>query len=172
MTLKVNKSQLAGVDFAAVVEEHRQALLAHRFTVGEPAPVAHSMIEGAVRRVPIAGSADDFVADFEVVDDTPPPPSIEERRNDLLVLVRTAEIAAARAVIGNGKLRLLSLDARTAMLKPVDERTPADIATLKTLNDVTAKREAIERHAATLEAEIEDLPDDAIAGYKFEAFPA
>ncbi len=172
MTLQVLKSQLAGVDFAEVVEEHRQALLAHRFTIGEPAPVAHSMISAAVRRVQEVGQPDDFVADFEVIDDTPPPPSLEHRRNDLLVLVRTAEIAAARAVMGDGKLRLLSLDARTAMLKPVDERTAEDIATLKTLNDVTAKRSAIERHGATLEAEIEDLPADKIAAYKFEPFPS
>jgi hypothetical protein len=172
MTFKVYKSQLAGVDFPEVVEEHRQALLAHRFT-GDMAPHAHHMIEAAVRRVPQGeGKPDDFVSDFEVIDDTPPPPSIDDRRNDLLSLMRSAEAAASRAVVGNGKLRLLVLDATAAMAKPEDERTPADLAALQSYHSVMARRAAIERHGAMLEAAIEELPADQVAAYKFEAFPS
>lgn len=172
MTFKVYKSQLAGVEFAEVVEEFRQALLAHRFT-GDAAPHAHHMIEAAVRRVPQGeGQPDDFVADFEIIDDTPPPPSPAELRNDLIAAMRAAEQAAHLGVIGNGKLRLLMLDAGAIMEKPDADRTEAEAAILKTLQEVRARRVAIERHGATLEAMIEDLPADQVAGYKFEAFPS
>ena len=174
MTLKVYKSHTAGVSpdgFAVAVEAHRQALLAHRFT-GDAAPTAHHLVEAAVVRVPCEGGPDDFVADFEVIDDTPAPPTPAQVRNDLLSRVRSAEFEAATAVIGSGALRLLSLDAREAAMKPAEDRTAADTAALDRLQDVTARRTAVDRHAATIEAAIEATPFDQLAAYEFPAFPS
>jgi hypothetical protein len=176
MTVKVYKSQLAGLgfeEFGALVEEYRQALLAHRFT-GDAAPTNFVLVEQAVRRVPVEGAADEFVADYEPVDDTPVPivPTLAEMRALLLATVRAAENDAALAVITNGKLRLLSLDAKDAMMKPVAERTVADLATLEAMVSVQNRRAAIERHAAVIEAAIDDLPADQVATYQFEAFPS
>ncbi|UZE51890.1 hypothetical protein ONR75_15775 [Rhodopseudomonas sp. P2A-2r] len=173
MTLKVYKSQLAGVDFAAAVEGHRQALLAHRFT-GDAAPTAHDLIASAVRRVPCEGGPDDFVSDFEIVDDTPVvvPPTPQQVRDDLIARLRSAENVAALAVLGNGALRLLSLDAREAAMKPLEQRTAADTAALDRMQSVTDRRTAIDRHAATIEAAIELLPFDQLTTFEFEPFPS
>ena len=174
MTLKVYKSHTVGISpdgYAAAVEEHRQALLAHRFS-GDAAPTAHPLVEAAVARVPCEGGPDNFVADFEIVDDTPAPPTPADLRAGLLARIHAAEVAAALAVIGNGALRLLSLDARAAAMKPAEERTAADTAALDRLQEVTLRRTAIDRHGATLEALIEDLPADKLAGFEFEAFPS
>jgi hypothetical protein len=62
--------------------EYRQAMLAHRFTA-DAAPAAPGIIEAAVRRVqpPIEdGKPDDFVIDFEIVDDTRSIQSLRRRR--------------------------------------------------------------------------------------------
>lgn len=73
MTVQIPKSQVPD-DFADRVEAFRQALLRHRTTRGVAVPTAHHLIEQCVRRVqyPIKDKKpDDFVADFEIVDDTP-----------------------------------------------------------------------------------------------------
>lgn len=82
MTMRIPLSQVraAGLDFAADVQAFVQAKLDHRFTVGEPAPVAHPLVEAVVHRVPATepGQPDDFVADYEIIDDTPPPPEAQQ----------------------------------------------------------------------------------------------
>ena len=171
MTLKVYKSHTVGIDpagFVSAVEAHRQALLAHRFT-GDAAPTAHPLVEAAVVRVPCEGGPDDFVSDFEVVDDLPAPVDL---RAALLARIHIAEGTAALAVIGNAALRLLSIDAREAALKPVADRTAADVAALDRMQDVARRRTAIDRHGAVLGALVEDLPADQLATFEFEAFPS
>ncbi len=116
MTVKVLKSQIGNIAFADQVEQYRQAMLAHRFTVDVPAPAAPSLlVESCIRRVQYPISAekpDDFVADYEIVDDLP---SLDDRKVNLFVQVNLAfakrrvelrsmgatdeQIAAARAHI-------------------------------------------------------------------------
>jgi hypothetical protein len=74
MTLKLKKSQVDALpfDFEQAVRDFIAAKEAHRFT-GDAAPSADALVEAAVRRVqyPIEDEKpDDFVADYEIEDDT------------------------------------------------------------------------------------------------------
>lgn len=174
MTLQLFKSVIDGLpyDYAQAVETHRQALLAHRF-IGDAAPTAVALVEQAVRRVPREGAADDFVADYVIVDDTPPVPEVSdaERRQALVATVRQAEREASDAVIGPGKLRLLNLETSLVYGKPEDRRTPADDATLASYHAVRARLSAIEHHGATLEAQIDDLVPEQFDTWWLVPFP-
>jgi hypothetical protein len=178
MTLTVLKSQIGGFDFPAAVESFRQELLEHRFTVDVPAPTAHPMIEGAVRRVPVEGSADDFIADFEIVDDTPPPPTLEERKAGLVGALALAEASAHDAVMSAGKLRLLSLDANDASnrisharVKGHGDGAAEDHATVARFVGINERRAVIARHAASVHAAIDDLTADQVDAFQIPAFP-
>lgn len=71
--MKVYTSQLKGIDLPSAVQRQIEALCGHRSTVGVAAPVPeHAIVEQCIRRVqyPIeAGKPDEFVADYEIVDD-------------------------------------------------------------------------------------------------------
>ncbi len=153
MTLRVPKSILPA-DYAEQVEAHRQELLAHRF-VGDAAPTAPALVEQAIRRVQSEGNPDDFVTDYEVIDDTPPPPpppspSAAELKAEALSRLHIAESQALDAVITSGKFRLLTMQPERA-----DE-----------LQSVIAKRNAISLHFAKQEAELDDLTSDQYADWK------
>ena len=175
MPLHVPKSVIDTLPypFTEAVERHRQALLAHRFT-GDAAPTAAALVEQAVRRVQHAGEADDFVADYTVVDDTAhvPPPTDAERRQHLVAAVRQSERSAADAVIGPGQLRRLHLDVARSLNKPPSERSAADDAMLAAFTTVQARLEAVQYHAATLEAQIDDLLPGQLATWTAEPFPS
>lgn len=75
--IQIPLSQSGPADqFAQAVEAHRQAKLAHRFTVSVPAPTADYLVESVVGRVQgEPGKPDDFVVlPFEIIDDTPRTP--------------------------------------------------------------------------------------------------
>lgn len=98
-------------DFDAKVAEFIAAKKAHALTVGEAAPSApHHWIEQAVRRVSVDGAADDFVADYELIDDTPPPPTLEQKKHQLVISVAQASAEAVNALIPRLKGRLWSME--------------------------------------------------------------
>ncbi len=173
MTFQIAKSVIAGLpfDYAAAVEQFRQAKLAHRFT-GDIAPSAPALIEAAVRRVPIEGQADDFVTDYEVIDDTPPAPTLDERKMALLNEIRTAEAAAFVKIISPGRQKLLFLDLAPIYAKPEADRTDAERELVASAVALDKRREAIQRHAAAQEIEVEDLTEATIDGWKPAAFPS
>ncbi len=175
MTLKVFKSVIEGLpyDYAQEVEAHRQALLAHRF-VGDAAPSAPALIEQAVRRVQTVGEPDDFVADYTVFDDTPPEqvPTDAERKQALITRVRLAERDASEAIIGPGKLRLMTMDMTRVFAKPEADRSENENAVLAAYASVQARLDAVHYHAATLEAQIDDLAPEGYAQWSPSSFPA
>ncbi|MGM5033514.1 hypothetical protein [Tardiphaga sp. 803_E3_N1_3] len=179
MTFQISKSQVDGLpyNFADEVEKYQQAMLAHRFS-GDAAPVAPGIIEAAVRRVqyPIEdGKPDDFVIDFEIVDDTPPPPeppTPTERRTKLMFQVQAAQADAAAKVISPARARLLSMDVSRVYAKATEARTPADDAALAQHAAIQARLNALTYHTATLEVEIEDLADDKLDSWQMTPFPA
>lgn len=172
MTYQIAKSVVDRLpyNFADEVEKHRQALLAHRFT-GDAAPTGPAIIEQAITRVQQDGEPDDFLVAFEVVDDTPPPASAAELRQRLVASVRAAEQESSLAVIGPGKSRLLGMEVATVYAKPEAERTDADRAKLAEMAQVQLRLQAIQLHAARVEAQIDDLPDAQIEGWQVPAFP-
>jgi hypothetical protein len=158
-----------GYNYAEAVEDFRQAKLAHRFT-GDAAPSAPAEVEHAVRRVPVEGAADDFVADYEVIEDVPVP-TLADRRAVLVGQVRAMEAAALARIISPGRERLMALDLNMIHMKPEADRTAGDLTLLARAADIVARKTVIHRHAAELEIAIEDLTEVTIDGFTPAAFP-
>jgi hypothetical protein len=110
MTFQIARSVINTVPYgyADAVEKFRQAKLAHRFT-GDVAPSAPAIIEQAVRRVPVQGQADDFVADYQIIEDVPVP-TLADRKAALAGTIRTMEAAALAKIISPGRERLMGFD--------------------------------------------------------------
>ncbi|MGM4967420.1 hypothetical protein AB7714_28260 [Tardiphaga sp. 1201_B9_N1_1] len=182
MTFQIAKSAIDRLPY--VFEDEVKAFIAakeaHRTGSGA-APTSYPDVEAAVRlvRYPITEGEserpDDFVADFEIVDDTPPPPTSPtpaEKRVQLLNSVRTAQAEAAAKVISPARARLLSLDMSRVYAKQEENRTPADDAAMAQHAAIQSRLNALNYHTATLEVQIEDLADDQLDGWQMTAFPA
>lgn len=172
MTFQIAKSVINGLpyNYAAAVETFRQAKLAHRFT-GDIAPSAPALIESAVRRVPIEGQADDFVADYAIVDDIPVP-ALAERKQALAAAIRNAEAAALARIISPARERLMGLDLNAVFAKADAERTDADRALLASAADIAARKAIIHRHSATQEITVEELTEASVDGWQQTPFPS
>lgn len=163
MTLSLKKSQVDALpfDFEQAVRYFIAAKEAHRFT-GDFAPAADAIVEAAVRRIqyPIdAGKPDDFVADYEIEDDTPPPPTLEQRKREMIAESRQVEQAAIDALIPPGKRRLLDMDFQRAMAVPEQDRSPAQLRVIEQHGDLEKRIEDIRYAAARREAAIEDIAE-------------
>jgi hypothetical protein len=155
--------------YADEVEAFRQDLLAHRFTL-DPAPTAPEMIERAIHRGQVAGEPDDFVADFEIVDDSTPPTPAEERAL-LLGKLRQAEAEALAIVIPPARERLLVIDlAEIRPIRPGVELTAAERDLIAQRDHVATRKRVVHRYFANLELELEGLAGASIDGWKFAPF--
>ena len=170
MTFQIAKSVINGLpySFPDAVETFRQAKLAHRFT-GDVAPSAPALIEHAVRRVQTEGKADDFVADYEIIDDIPLP-TLAERKAALVAAIRSAEAVALATIISPARERLMGLDLNAVYAKPEAQRTDEDRALLARAADIAARKQVAHRRAATQEIAVEELTDATIDGWTPEAF--
>jgi hypothetical protein len=174
MELNLSYIKALPFDFGNAIEAHIKALKAHQTTVGEPAPIAHALVERAVRRVqyPIdAKKPDDFVADYTVVDDTPPPPTLDQRKTALAVNAQALCQEAMDAASPPLKRRLADMEAGRAMMVDPAKRTPAQLAAIAAQQARGVKSEAILFHLATLESQIHDLTEQTIDGWKPAPFP-
>lgn len=161
MTVRIARSDAVALDFESAVASYIAALEEHRF-VGNAAPTALSIVEQAVRRVqyPIGdGKPDDFVADYEIYDDTPPPPSLEERKQRMRAESSMLELQEIDALMPQGKRRLLEMRASEAYMVPEDGRTLEQKQLIQTFEALGASMRAIHMAAAHREAEIDDLND-------------
>jgi hypothetical protein len=172
MTFAIARSVINGLgyDYAAAVEAFRQARLAHRFT-GDIAPSAPAIIEHAVSRVQTPGQADDFIADYEIIEDIPVP-TLAERKQVLVAAIRTMETEALVKIISPARERLMGLDVNAVYLKPEAERSEADRALLARLSGLAARKEIVHRHGAALEIAVEELTEATIDGWTAKEFPA
>jgi hypothetical protein len=177
MPLQIMLSQVKSLpfDFAEAVQEYIAAKKHHQTTEGQPAPGApHQMVEAAVKRVP--GSidpprADEFVADYEIVDDTPPAPSLDQRKSALAMDVQQQAQVAIDKIRPPLKARLLAMDFSRAMAIEEAKRTPADKATIASYLDGNARIDAITYHLAKIEAQIHDLTEATIGDWSASPFP-
>lgn len=181
MTLKIALSQVKALpfDFEAGVQTYIAALVAHQSTVGEAAPTApHSLVEHAVKRVQYgadSGRPDTFEADFEIEDDTPPPPpppTLDERKAQLAAEANTAAAAAVSQFYPPLRRRLVNMEANAARAVEEDKRTGEQKAAIARSDEINEKHAAIEWKLARAEAEIHDLTEETIDGWKVPDFSA
>lgn len=176
MTLRIRKSQVHP-DFEQAVEAHRQALLTHRFAQPDrktkqsiPRPTASGIVEASVTRVPgEKGKPDDFIADYEIVDDTPPPPSLVELKNKLIHEVSKAEQELLASIIPFGKRRLLDIKFHEIMSGGGPKTIP-DTQLVNDYNEKLKRMQGITKRAAQMQSDIEDLTEATIGAWKMEAF--
>jgi hypothetical protein len=172
MTFQIARSVINGLpySYADAVEKFRQAKLEHRFT-GDVAPSAPAIIEQVVRRVPVQGQADDFVADYEIIEDIPMP-TLADKKAALVGTIRTMEAAALAKIISPGRERLMGLDLNAVYAKPEAARSDADGALLAKAADIAFRKQVVQRHGAELEVAVEELTDATIDGWQPTGFPS
>jgi hypothetical protein len=172
MTFQIARSVINGLpySYADAVEQFRQAKLAHRFT-GDVAPSAPAIIEQAVRRVPVPDQADDFVADYQIIEDVPVP-TLADKKAALAGTIRTMEAAALAKIISPGRERLMGLDLNAVYARPEAARSDADRVLLAKAADIAARKQVIQRHGAELEVAVEELTDATIDGWTPAEFPS
>ncbi len=103
------------------------------------------------------GKPDEFVSDYEIVDDSPPPPSLTQLKHALLLEIAKQENELAQAIWPIGKRRLDELNEADILLKEEKIRTDEEKQFLVDLTDKKNKLSSLNRKAATLHSEIEDL---------------
>jgi hypothetical protein len=124
-----------------------------------------------VSRVQTPGQADDFVADYEILEDIPVP-TLAERKQALVAAIRALETAALANIISPARERLMGLDVNAVYVKPEAERSDADRALLARLSQLAARKEIVHRHSAGLEIAVEELTEATIGGWTAKEFPA
>lgn len=170
-------------DFAKAAEDYRAAIEAHM--LGKPGisrPMTHPLLEGLIRRVPQAGKVAErgpdqiVLAEYEFVDDLPPPPpepeppSLEQRKALLELQLHQAANTAKAALLSPARLRLLSLDATAAMLKPEPDRSAAELAVIEAFTAYMSRAADIDRATVIASIDIEDLTISTIEGWNPPTF--
>jgi hypothetical protein len=170
MTLHLTKSQIDALpfDFEQAVRDFIAAKEAHRSTC-DPAPAAADLIvEAAVKRIqyPVeAERPDDFVADYEIEDDTPPPeppappPTLEQRKQTLIAESRLQEQNEIGALMPAGKRRLLEIEFQRAVSVMEADRSSDQQATIEQYRALSERMGEIAYAAALREAAIEDIAE-------------
>ncbi len=179
MTLTLLRSQVPE-KFEENVEAYRQALLAHRFTVGVPAPIpASALVERAVKRVqyPVKQKkADDFVIDYVIEED--PLPSFQERKDTIFNDVLVAEAAMRKSLLPPpGKMRLQQIKIndvlvakhRAAQGKAPDPTSPEDEKLLNDQKELAVRLDELNRDVAQALSDVEDLTEQTIDGWQMPA---
>lgn len=149
------------------VQLHLKALTEHTKTRGKPRPVAHPLIEQAIKRVtyPIASKKpDSFVADYVFKDDTQKiePLTLDDKKNRCSAQLHNAVLVAKGKLLPQRKLRLFLLQVGDATKKEPHLQTDDDKAILDRHADIEAKWNLLDRQLAEAESAIEDLTDDTV----------
>lgn len=154
MPLVIKLSQIkSAADFEAQVAAYIKARKDHQKTEGEPAPTAPPIVEAAVMLVP--GSidpprADDYVADYQIEDDSP---TLDERK----AAVHALAVHAANAAID-------------AISPPLLRRLAIMTATPEQSADLQKRVGAIYLQLAYAEAAIHGLTAETIDAWKVPPF--
>lgn len=168
------------IDFDQEVEALRQAKLAHRFdTNGSPSPLGHPLLEAAIRTVkgklisenpPIHEGPDDFVLDYEIVDDIYKP-TLDDKKKKLKDLLYQEQDRRLSAIIPQGKMRLFNIKAYEIRSTNFLFRTSKQRKLLKEIDQKKAMIDSIIKHSATVESDIDDLTDETIDTWVLPEWP-
>jgi hypothetical protein len=173
MTLQIPLSQIVDVNtFKARVATFREARLAHHQTLGEPAPIEHPLIEACVRRIPRGKEADDWVLDYEIVDDPKTVLTLRQQKDALIAEVIKTEAELMNVSLPPGKRRFHEITAYEISRKPLEDHDVVDRQFLAARNIRLDREAAIQRHAAHLMNQIEDLTEETIESWQPAPFPA
>jgi hypothetical protein len=160
-------------DFEPAVQEFIDAKKHHLTTEGVPAPTAHPTVEAAVRRIPgTVDVPDDFVPDYQIVDDTPDPPSLDERKMLLASKLDSQATSLMHAIVPPLKSHLMNIQVGDAQIVPESQRTDEQKATIADHEARSQKTHAIFRHLAVLKDQIHDLTDATIDTWEPAPFPS
>jgi hypothetical protein len=169
MTILVYRTTVPD-DFEAQVQKHLRDKLNHRLSTNLPAPAhPHPAVEAAVRRIPgTKNTPDDYVADYQLVDDRPPPPTILDKKRKLLAQLAANEYNLLESILPTAKRRLQFIKVHDLQTAITDGTiiNPEEQQFLEDESKRNARFQAIDRKAATAMAEIEDLTDANIDAYQ------
>src|ERR1043165_1998037 len=159
MTLRISKTEAnsLGFDLKAAITAHKIALLAHLKTINKPAPTAHPLVEEILRH---------HEGRFEIFDDRTP----ADLRNDLRIAIALGAQDRSAAILSPARQQLAAID-RT-MLQGKAERTPEEDARLAEISEQNASLYEIQRHAALLSVELDELPDQDLPTWQPYGWPA
>lgn len=174
-----------------VADDERNEVTGINRHVAYQRPVASRLVESCVN--------ENGLADYQIIDDGPTPAQVlAKRKNELLNAVSIAETAAISAVVPPGKMRLLNMrenDIRdadeaafAAKVKPgilakmatsvglsaatdLPTRPQADTDHLEQQADRRRRIDLIQRAAAKMHSDIEDLTIETVDAWKMPAFP-
>ncbi len=169
-------------EFHKEVEALRQAKLDHRFTQNTPVPVVHPLLDQAIRRVPAAlvsdnppvhDGPDDFVIDYEIIDDLPKP---DEKKQHLRGVFLTEETRIGNNILPPGKRRITNLRIIEIEDKISRDRGDTNLSQEDKdfMADVQKKKDQLDklhRFGAQVESEIEDLTEENIDSWVMPSFP-
>jgi hypothetical protein len=158
--LRLSEVTALGFDLGLAISEYRVALQDHAKTEDVPAPTAHPLVEQIVKH---------GEGQVVVVDDTPIP-TPAELRFAAMQAVQASMMERINALASPARRQLAQHDLNVLNVKPV--RTAAEDALVAAITDLFATIVAIERHSLLLQIEIEDLPDDQVAGWAQHGWPA
>jgi hypothetical protein len=166
MTAKFLKSDVDALPFrfADAVSEYIEAMDAHKFTVGIAAPIHHRMVQAAVRRVQYEDQRpDDFVADYEIIDDTPP---LWMRKRNLVELVERNEEEVANKVwpVALRRLEIMEYEDMVGQ----DNLTNNDRKRLDIIISKQKKMQELKRKTAHVLATIDVLDETNIGLWTFD----
>jgi hypothetical protein len=174
MTLQVPLSgvEALGFDLSTAIADFRAALDRHSRTINEPAPTAHPLVEEIVRGH--GGS-------FEVHDDRPVPTETD-RRGALFLLIEEEASALIASAASPARLRLAAADMNLIgpkaivpqsgeRLPGVTYRTPEEQSRVDEITALFNRINRINRHAALLMVEVEDIDPDQISAWQPHDWP-
>jgi hypothetical protein len=172
-------------DFEKEVAAFVQAKKDHLLTEGSAAPTHHPSVEAAVKRIP--GSVqfddkgkpmpetqtpDDFVADYQIYDDTPPPPTVEQKKTAIAATCSEFAQALLNENIPPLKARIWQMQyADAVQAKAKEQASNEQLTTIADYEARQARAQRIVRHLAEMESQLHDLPEDMIDIWKPEPFP-
>lgn len=168
MTVRFLKSEIDALPFrfADAVKEYIAAMNDHRRTVGVAAPSHHRWVEAAVSRVryPVEEEKpDDFVEDYEIIDDTPP---LWERKRNLAALVERSEEEVSNKIwpVTLRRMEQIELEDLQALELP----TKADRKRIESIKAKMSNLELLRRKTAHVIATIEELDESNIGSWVFD----